>query len=137
MAICKTVMLIDDDEIFTLVAENTINMYGFAEQVIAFNTATDALSFLQDSANNSSLYPDVIFLDINMPVMDGWGFLETYKQFPQELKSQAQLYMLSSSLDETDVLRSQQYEEVRDFIRKPLSKINLEALKFRIECGKE
>ena len=133
MAFINSVVLIDDDEIFNLVTENLIKLYDFADQVITFQSAAEALSFLKGLSNKKEAYPEVIFLDVNMPITDGWGFLDIYRQFPEEVKSQAQLYMLSSSLDEFDVLKSKQYEDVYDFIQKPLLKMNLEVIKFRIE----
>ena len=70
-----------------------------------------------------------------MAVHKGMQALQCH--FPEEVKAQAQLYMLSSSLDESGVLKSQQYPDVRDFLRKPLRKMNFDALKFRIEAEKD
>ena len=134
MAFCKTVVLIDDDAIINLATENTITLNEFADQVIAFTTIKDALSFLSKAVNEEGiLFPDIIFLDIHMPVQDGWDFIDAYREFPKTVKGKGRLYMLSSSIDESDILRSKQYQDVRDFIRKPLSKKDLEVIKFRRE----
>lgn len=137
MPVVKTVLLIDDDEIFNLIVDNTLRMYNFADQIMAFTSVADGLAYLRKVEDEKNfVFPDIIFLDINMPIQDGWDFLNTYRQFPLDVKSQTQLYLLSSSIDESDVLKSQQYRDVRDFIRKPLSKMNLDIIKLRMENEK-
>lgn len=133
MAFCNTVLLIDDDEVFNLITEHTLKTYDFADNIIVFTSVEEALAYFKNAVEEEGiLIPEIIFLDINMPVQNGWEFLDAYRQFPYLVKKDVQLYMLSSSLDESDVEKSQQYEDVRDFIRKPLSKVNLEIIKFRL-----
>lgn len=131
------ILFIDDDELFNKIAALTLQQYGFNAQVRACNSVDKALSFLEGLVKEESrLFPSLIFLDINMPEKDGWDFLNTYRGFPTEVKEKVQLYMLSSSIYESDVIKSQQYEEVRDFIHKPLSKRDLDVIQFRLESQK-
>lgn len=133
MPFVNTILLIDDDEIFNFVVENTLRMYDFGNQIVAYTSVEEGLSYLKKAVEKESMgFPDVIFLDINMPVQNGWDFLDAYRQFPHELKKKSQLFLLSSSVDESDVLKSQQYEDVCDFIRKPLTKDKLNFIKNRI-----
>lgn len=137
MAVCSNVLLIDDDELFNLVTEQTLRMFDFADKVVSCLTVDQAFAYLNKALEEENhLFPDLILLDINMPEKDGWEFLTTYRQFPEEIKKKGQLYMLSSSVHESDILKSQQFEDVRDFIRKPLSKRDLDIIKFRLEGPK-
>ena len=132
MPFVKTILLIDDDEIFNFVVESTLRMYDFADQIVACTSVEEGLSYLRKAVEKEHIdFPDIIFLDINMPVQNGWDFLDTYRQFPQELKKTSQLFLLSSSVDESDAIKSQQYEDVCDFICKPLTKDKLDFIKNR------
>ena len=66
-----------------------------------------------------------------MPVLDGWGFLNAYRKLPEEVKKSCTLYILSSSVDEEDSNKPKLHEDVRDFLSKPLKKMNLEVVKFQ------
>lgn len=133
---CTNILLIDDDEVFNLITELTLKSHNFSKQVKTCITVDQALSYLRKIVEEDGLFPEIIFLDINMPEKDGWDFLDTYRLFPADVKERMQLYMLSSSDYESDVLKSQQYNEVRDFIRKPLTTRDLEIIKFRLESHK-
>ena len=131
MGIRRTVWLIDDDQLSNSIAEGIIKYNGFSESIRTFFTAQEALSALEVAISDGNSFPDFIFLDLNMPIVNGWGFLETYRSFPKEVKGSCYLYILTSSIDEQDIKRSKLNEEVRDFISKPLSKRDLEIIKFQ------
>ncbi|MCC9137482.1 response regulator [Pontibacter silvestris] len=128
----KKVWLIDDDVITNFINERLITLSQFTEDVAIFNTVEEALSLLEETIKtNESEFPDIIFLDISMPGLDGWDFLNAYRMLPKEKRSKCELYMLSSSLDKGDIHMANDYEEVVDFISKPLSQEDLEVIKFR------
>ena len=127
----KTVWLIDDDELFNFLTANTLQTNNFAGEIKSFTDPKEALKKLEACAEKAQ-FPDLIFLDINMPVLDGWGFLASYRKLPKELKDSCTLFILSSSIDEDDAKRARINEDVRDFISKPLSKMDLEVIKFQI-----
>lgn len=129
---CKTAWLIDDDELCNFLTANTLKLNHFCTETHSFTNAQKALAELEASVKKG-IFPDFIFLDINMPVLDGWGFLEVYRQFPEEVKKNCTLYLLSSSIDENDARKAKINEEVRDFISKPLNQMNLEVIKFQKE----
>lgn len=130
MESCRTVWVIDDDELSSSIATGVIKYNGFSGAIRSFFNAAEALSALGE-VDKEGKFPDFIFLDLNMPVVDGWGFLDVYRQFPEQVKKNCFLYILTSSIDEQDINRSKLYEEVRDFISKPLSKRDLEIIKFQ------
>lgn len=74
------------------------------------------------SANQPELLPDVIFLDLNMPVLDGWGFLEEYLLLEPKMSKKIEIYIVSSSISPSELERSQRIPVVTDFLTKPLSR---------------
>ncbi|WP_276497281.1 response regulator [Pontibacter litorisediminis] len=118
----KKVVLIDDDQINNFVCETIIKSENFAERVVSYEWAEDALNNLRKMAEECpEEFPDLIFLDINMPGMDGWKFLEEYRNLPEEVTKECSLFMLSSAVDREDIICAKTHAEVRDFFSKPLS----------------
>lgn len=124
--------LIDDDELANFLAEKTLKLSRFATQVFIFTTIESALYFLNQVKESDALsFPDYIFLDINMPGLDGWHFLDSFAELPAEQKEKCSLYMLSSSIDKADRLRTEQHADASGFISKPLTAEELENMKHR------
>ncbi len=123
------VLVIDDDEINNFVCAKVISRSGYADEVKTFLSGQEGLDYL-DNAKNShdTSAPDLILLDINMPSMDGWEFLEVYKRMIDKFDRQPVLLMLSSSVYEEDIEKANQYPEVSDYIIKPLTPERLENL---------
>lgn len=118
----KNLLLIDDDEIFTFMTKKIIERTNLAEQIKIFENGKDAIDFLKSVVNKLELLPEVIFLDLSMPVMDGWGFLEEYILLKPKFGKKITLYIISSSVSPRDHERAKTYSEVSDFIIKPMSK---------------
>ncbi len=122
MSILKKVVLIDDDQVNNFVCESIIRSEKFAEEVVSFEWAEDALAYLKKSLEQpADMFPDLIFLDINMPGMDGWSFIDEYRQLPKQYLAHCNLFMLSSAVDRKDIISAKSYAEVKDFFSKPLS----------------
>ena len=132
MSYRKTAWLIDDDELCNYLTANILESNNFCSETRFFTHAQKALAELETSVKKGE-FPDFIFLDLNMPVLDGWGFLQAYQNFPEEVKENCSLFILSSSVDEDDINKSKLYEDVRDFISKPFNKMKLEVVKFQTE----
>ncbi|MCS6796570.1 MAG: response regulator [Raineya sp.] len=116
----KFYIVVDDDRINNMVCESVIKKVNEQNQVISFLRAEDALNYLK---NNLNPKPDIIFLDINMPEMDGWEFLENYLKLKES--NAAKIFMLSSSINQSDFDKAKKYAVVLDYIVKPFSKDKL------------
>ena len=115
----KTIMLIDDDIPTNYLNKMVIDQTACAEKVITVNSAIEGLTFLKEQPK--ALMPDLIFLDINMPAMNGWEFLEAYKSIPSEKKENTVIMMLSTSENPDDKMRAKCIKDISGFMVKPLS----------------
>ncbi|MEI8099195.1 MAG: response regulator [Sediminibacterium sp.] len=119
----KNVCLIDDDKIYQFTATMILEATGLTNSIAAFLNGKDAINFLKDpNTTLNSQLPDIIFLDINMPVMNGWEFLEEFQQFSASLSQPIKIYLVSSSVDESDINKSKNYPAVTDYVIKPLNR---------------
>jgi CheY-like chemotaxis protein len=116
----KHVLLIDDNEADNYISKFVINESGLAKKISMATSAVEALDYLASLKGNADEFPDLIFLDIRMPVMDGFEFLENFMQFPEAMNQQCAVIMLSSSNDQKDIERSLNYPVVKNFFTKPL-----------------
>lgn len=119
----KTCLLIDDNYIDNFVTSRLLESCKFADKVVVRQSSSDAIEALRAG----TIIPDVIFLDLRMPVMDGFEFLQEYDKL-DIVKEGVKVFMLSSSLDPTDLRRSLANKYVTQFVHKPLTKKVLEEL---------
>ena len=119
----KTCLLIDDNYIDNFVTRRILEAGNFAEQIIVRQSPAEAINSLREG----SVKPDVIFLDIRMPMMSGFEFLQEFEQLGLDEKD-IKIFMLSSSLDPTDFKRSIENKYITQFIHKPLTHKILEEL---------
>jgi len=123
----KTVKIgiIDEDKVLIFLTRKMIKNVNPEIEVMSCEEATDALNYLSNNQSNPDKLPDIILLDINLPIMDGWEFLEEYDKlvntFPKEIK----LYMFSSSISAIDKDRAIQNPLVEDYLIKPLTEEKL------------
>ncbi|WP_158825645.1 response regulator [Mucilaginibacter lacusdianchii] len=120
----KTCLLIDDNYIDNFVTRRILESSNFAEKIVVQQSATEAI----EAIRIGEIKPDVIFLDLRMPLMNGFEFLQEYDKLSEEKKSAKKIFMLSSSLDPVDVKRSSQNKYITQFIHKPLTHKTLEEL---------
>jgi len=119
----NTACIIDDDEIYLFGAKRMIERYGLCNNVIQFQNGFDAIEFIRCAADNPDMLPDIILLDINMPVMNGWEFMEIFSILKKA--KEIPVYMVSSSIDEADMQRARSISDIADYIIKPINKETL------------
>lgn len=125
----KNVLLIDDDPLTILICEKMMALTDFTHKVDSALNGTDGLKFLSDKVNNDpENIPQVILLDLNMPPLNGWEFLDQFAQIAPSLERVPPIYILSSTVDPEDQKRATTYASVKGFISKPLSKEQLDAI---------
>lgn len=124
----QTIMLIDDSEIDNMVNKHILSKNNVAENILVFSSAHEALVYLSEhkDSDDVKIIPEVILLDINMPIMNGFGFLVEFEKMDEKLLNKISVIMLTSSVDPNDIRRSKEYKTVRSFISKPLSGEHLE-----------
>ena len=115
------VYIIDDDPIHQRIAQIMITKHQLYDEFVSYTEAAKAIEALENNYKNSDLLPDVILLDLNMPVMDGWDFLEKFDKIKDTFTKEIRIFIVSSSVDEKDISRSQSYVTVKGFISKPLN----------------
>ena len=119
-------MLVDDNPDDNFYHERVIKRNDAADIVVAKQTAMDALKYLKSKKDNSETHPNLIFLDINMPGMNGWEFLVEYYKLDKQFKSKAIVVMLTTSDNPDDKMKAKLFNGVSDFKTKPLTKEMLE-----------
>ena len=129
MAAFKSVLLVDDSRATNFMHRELIREADFAERIDVALDGEEALDFLRLGSDSDYFPPSVIFLDINMPKMDGFEFLEACKSLPQGRRGSLVIVMLTTSLDPGDRTRAMATGMVRDFHHKPLSLAALEEMK--------
>jgi CheY-like chemotaxis protein len=116
----KNVMVIDDNPIDLYIAEMVMATTRFAEKVICLDSAKEALAYLRRLDDCTDELPSLIFLDINMPEMTGFEFLNEYRSLPENIRAKCIIMMLTTSLDENDRRKAEENEFVQRFLNKPL-----------------
>ncbi|MEM9341267.1 MAG: response regulator [Bacteroidota bacterium] len=114
----KNVLLIDDDDLVNSMNIVMIDHAKFAKKVVAKTSVTEALSFLRNSCERED-FPEVIFLDLNMPYMDGWDFMDEFKKI--DPKPHTRVVMLTSCISTKDEKKAKSMGEIVAYVPKPLS----------------
>lgn len=118
----KRVLLIDDDEATNFLNKVILSRSQKAEEILPFQKAEEALKYLENTSENE--IPELIFLDINMPLMDGWEFMKRYTRLDNS-KKKSVIVMLTSSINPDDKSRALAIKEISDYKTKPLSHTSL------------
>ncbi len=128
----KAVMLIDDNEIDNLINQKMIEAANLCENIYTHTGAKSAIEFLKNlekmAKSVHDFFPELIFLDIDMPLMDGFQFLDEFEKLSNETKNKIRIIMLTSSINPQDMSKAKKYPYVKKYINKPLTQENLEKL---------
>lgn len=123
------VMLVDDNDTDNFISKRIIEITKFASRVEVKGSGKAALDYLRENQNNISNLPSLIFLDINMPIVDGFVFLYEFEKFNELVKSKCKVIILSSSDNKRDIDKIVNNNHVIKFITKPLTEVALDEIK--------
>jgi len=115
------VLLIDDDRLTSFYNEKIVNKHNAFKEVVSVNSGANALDYLKNAIEGKVIKPELIFLDINMPAMNGWEFLKEFNNLDKTFINSIKVILLTTSSNPDDYTRSKENDLVDDFINKPLS----------------
>jgi two-component system, NarL family, nitrate/nitrite response regulator NarL len=121
----RKTLLIDDSDIDLFIQRRFLEVYNFSDQLVSYKSATEALNWLTTINGNDA--PEIIFLDLNMPEVDGFAFLKNFATLPEKVKT-ARIVVLTSSNSAKDRDEAFEHANVIQFITKPLKQSDIEAL---------
>ena len=122
MSTINTLYLVDDDPTFQFLTRKVIEGTSLVKQIRIFDNGQAAINFLQIHAEEPELLPEIILLDLFMPILDGWGFLDEFISIKPRIGKPITIYVVSSSIDVQDLVRASHYQEVSDYIVKPVTR---------------
>ena len=116
-----TICIVDDDRVYQITTKKMLERIGTANNILVFSDGIEAFQYISEKMSNKDALPDVILLDINMPFMNAWEFLEAYTQIKPQLPKAITIYVISSSISDTDIERARKIEHVKDYYIKPIT----------------
>lgn len=124
----KLVLIVDDDPISILVSETIIRKHHFSEEIKSFKSGRDAIAFIKGLIAEGKELPGIIFLDVMMPIMDGWEFLDAYDKVIDKSEFEPNIVMLTALTGDKDREKAKAHPLVRTFVSKPITSDFLRAL---------
>lgn len=114
--------IIDDDKIYVNLVKKIIEIKKLSRNLIIFKNGKEALDYFRPILENlnQNRLPDIIFLDLNMPIMDGWEFLSEFVKIKNNFQKKITLYVVSSSINPRDLERAKSFNMVTDYLIKPI-----------------
>ncbi|MDQ2752803.1 MAG: response regulator [Bacteroidota bacterium] len=113
--------VIDDDKLYQFAMKRMLHHLSIETEIVQFENGLQAIEYLQQHKDKKNQLPDIIFLDINMPVMNGWQFLDAFMNLHLNPQKKITIYMVTSSVDNAEILKAASYKQIRNYIIKPLS----------------
>lgn len=130
----ESVMIIDDNLIDLYIASRMITKNNFGKKVLQYSSAIEALKYLQENQENIPGLPEVIFVDIYMPMMSGFEFMLEYDRLPTALKKHCMVFIISSSVDEQDVAKANRDINILAMEEKPITKEFLSGISDKLKA---
>jgi len=115
------VAVVDDDSSYQFLTSRTIRSIGHTDVILQFYDGSEAIHYLSQYADDPLQLPDLLLLDINMPRVDGWMFLDEFSTIKNRIAKKIQIIMVSSSIDSRDVARARENTNILDYVMKPVS----------------
>ena len=123
------IWVVDDDPIFRAMLTRLLKKTQMVEAIEIFQNGSDAINQLQEDLSNKNpeSVPEVILLDVNMPILDGWGFVKEFEKIQEKISSRPTIYIISSSIDPRDRAKADAADAVKGFLEKPVRIMDLSA----------
>jgi len=115
------ICIVDDDEIYTFLLKKTLKKMDICNDISIYINGQEAIDSIKQLIESKKTLPDIILLDINMPLLDGWEFLVEYLKIKDKINKQIDIYIASSSISTGDINKAKEHNEVVDFIIKPIN----------------
>ena len=128
----ELIMCIDDDPITLMLFKKVVQKASFANKIINTNNGQEAIKLINTINNNENHPPQLIFLDLNMPVMDGWEFLDLFNNSNYFNQNDTKIIILTSTIDPEDIKKAKSYPNVIEFLPKPITVEMLNYLKTKL-----
>jgi CheY-like chemotaxis protein len=122
------ICVIDDDPIYQIITKKIINKTNSQKRIISFQNGAEAIEFLVGNIHKPEELPNIILLDIDMPVMDGWDFIISFKKISRMISKKIFIYIVSSSIAESDKQKAKIFEEIDGYFSKPLTLENFKEI---------
>ncbi|WP_198440163.1 response regulator [Pareuzebyella sediminis] len=119
------ILLIDDDDIYIYLTKRMLKGISENIDVESYMDGEQALEYIESCIEQGLDFPRVILLDINMPFLDGWGFLEEFRKLKPKIKQEVHFYLVTSSQSQRDKTRAEKYEELTEYVVKPVAEDRL------------
>lgn len=122
--------IIDDDNMYISLLKKIIELKKLSQNLLVFSNGKEALDHFKSilPGNDAEKIPEIIFLDVNMPVMDGWQFLEKFLEIENKTKKSITIYVVSSSIDPKDYKKAKTFSSVTDYLIKPINISKIEEI---------
>jgi CheY-like chemotaxis protein len=117
----KEIWIVDDDNIYQIIVRKIISKIELFSSFSSYKNGKDAIDALKKAIENNENIPDVILLDINMPIMDGWEFMDEIVSYKSKLNQKIAIYIVSSSIAVQDKDKAKTYAEILGFLSKPIT----------------
>ncbi|MBS1747444.1 MAG: response regulator [Bacteroidetes bacterium] len=117
----NSIAIIDDDDICIFTTKKIIEAKKIAHTTMVFSNGEEAFEYFKKNVNHNSLLPEIILIDLNMPAMDGWNFIKSYKSIQSQIKKKIDMYIQTSSVDPDDIEKYKSTPDILEFIVKPLT----------------
>ncbi|PZX92098.1 response regulator [Flavobacterium aquariorum] len=117
----KTIWVVDDDPIYQIIVNKIIKKSELFLNVSSFKNGKEAIDALKNALENKEAFPNIILLDINMPIMDGWEFMDEIVLIKSQINEPLQIYIVSSSIASEDKSKAKDYSEIIAYLSKPIS----------------
>lgn len=116
----KKIYVVDDDEIFSYVILKIMEDMHQVDDIKLLSNGTEALTKLNDFKDHPDYLPDLLLLDLSMPLMDGWGFLDAFEKIKDDIKKNITIIVYTSSMNPIDMERAKKYTYVKGYVVKPI-----------------